>query len=170
MSHIWSLDSKLCSLSQICKCKEHPCPSSPDLGLYRTLVVADWVLVAWSWFEFGHWSMTHQCSKFWFSILILRVQRTFMSIKSWFGAFEDTRGSSMGLGILILIWIWSQVFGTPMFRILALSWFWMCKEHPCPLSPDLGLWRALDVPDWGLGSWSWLGYGHWSLIYPCSIF
>ena len=52
----------------------------------------------------------------------------------------------------------------------SLSWFWRCKEHPCPLSPDLGLWRMLEVPDWGLASWSWLGYGHWSLIYPCSEF
>ena len=22
------------------------------------------------------------------------------------------------------------------------------KEHPCPLSPDFGLWRILVVPDW----------------------
>ena len=29
----------------------------------------------------------------------------------------------------------------------SLSWFWRCKEHPCPLSPHLGLWRTLDVPD-----------------------
>ena len=32
----------------------------------------------------------------------------------------------------------------------SLSWFWRCKEHPCPLSPDLRLWRTLNVPDWGL--------------------
>ena len=47
----------------------------------------------------------------------------------------------------------------------SLSWFWRCKEHPCPLSPHLGLWRMLEVPDWGLVSWSWFGYGYWSLIY-----
>ena len=41
----------------------------------------------------------------------------------------------------------------------SLSWFWRCKEHPCPLSPHLGLWRMLEVPDWGLASWSWFGYG-----------
>ena len=41
-----------------------------------------------------------------------------------------------------------------------LSWFWKCKEHPCPLSPDLGLWRMLEVPDWGLASWYWFGYSH----------
>merc|ERR1711954_334569 len=33
-----------------------------------------------------------------------------------------------------------------------LSWFLRCKEHPCPLSSDLELWRTLEVPDWGLAS------------------
>ena len=28
----------------------------------------------------------------------------------------------------------------------------------------------LEVPDWGLASWSWFGYGHWSLIYLWSKF
>ena len=50
----------------------------------------------------------------------------------------------------------------------SLSWFWRCIEHPCPLSPHLGLWRMLEVPDWGLASLSWFGYGHWSLIHPWS--
>ena len=31
----------------------------------------------------------------------------------------------------------------------CLPWFWRCKEHLCHLSPHLGLWRMLDVPDWG---------------------
>ena len=52
----------------------------------------------------------------------------------------------------------------------SLSWFWRCKEHPCPLRFHLGLWRTLEVPDWGLASWSWFGYGHWSLIHPWSEF
>ena len=52
----------------------------------------------------------------------------------------------------------------------SLSWFLRCKEHPCPLSPLLGLWRMLEVPDWGLAPLSWFGYGHWSLIYPWSEF
>ena len=46
-------------------------------------------------------------------ILILEVQRTIMSCKSWFG-----------------------------------------------------LWRMLEVSDWGLASWSWFGYGHWSFVVP----
>ena len=45
-----------------------------------------------------------------------------------------------------------------------LSWFWRCKEHPCPLSPHLGLWMMLEVPDWGLASCSWFGYSQ----EPCS--
>ena len=52
----------------------------------------------------------------------------------------------------------------------SLSWFWRCKENPCPSSPYLGIWWGLEVPDWGLASWSWFGYGHWSLIYLWSEF
>ena len=33
-----------------------------------------------------------------------------------------------------------------------LSWFWRCKEHQCPLSPDMGFWRMLEVPNWGFAS------------------
>merc|ERR1712082_467885 len=40
--------------------------------------------------------------------------------KSSFGALEDAGGSSLGFGILILIWIWSLVFDIPMIQILAL--------------------------------------------------
>ena len=52
----------------------------------------------------------------------------------------------------------------------SLSWFWRCKDHPCPLSPHLGLWRMLVIPNWGLVYLSWFGYGHWSLIQPWSEF
>ena len=48
---------------------------------------------------------------------------------------------------------------------------WILKvQRTCPLSPDLGLWWGLEVPDWGLASWSWLEYGHWSLIDQWSRF
>ena len=50
----------------------------------------------------------------------------------------------------------------------SLSLFWRCKEHLCPLSFHFGLWRTEEVPDRGLASWYWFGYGHWSLIHPCS--
>ena len=52
--------------------------------------------------------------------LVLKVQRTYMSFKSSFGALEEAGGSWLGFGILILIWIWSLVFDTLIFQILAL--------------------------------------------------
>ena len=41
-----------------------------------------------------------------------------MSFKSWFWALEDAGGSWQGIFILILIWVWSLVFETPMVQIL----------------------------------------------------
>ena len=76
-------------------------------------------LASWSWFGYGHWSLTHPWSKFQLSILILKVQRTSMSFKSSFGALEDAGGSWVGFAIFILIWICPMVFGTPIFWILA---------------------------------------------------
>ena len=116
----YTLDSNFGSLTWLWRCKEYPCPLSPDLGLLRTLEVPDWGFASWYWFWYGYWSLVHQYAKFWLSILILKVQRTSMSFKSWSGALEDAGGSWLGFGILILIWIWSLVFGTPIFRILAL--------------------------------------------------
>ena len=49
----------------------------------------------------------------------------------------------------------------------SLSWFWRCKEYPCPLSPHLGLLRTLELPDWGFASWSWFEYSHWSWLWMC---
>ena len=105
------------SLSWFWRCKEHPCPLSPHLGLWRTLEVPDWGLAYWCWFGYGHW-------------------------------FLYTLDLSFG----------------------SLSWLWRCKEHPCSLSPDSGLWRMLEVPDWNFVSWYWFGYGHWSLVHPYSKF
>ena len=166
------------------------------------LEVTDWSLGSWSSFRNDHWCLIHPFSKFWLSILILMLQRTSISFKPWFGALEDSGGSSLGFCILMLNWIWLLVYGIPMFQICALyfnledannmhvlkllisgfrvhlrfltrvwhlyldlymvnclwsthgpnfgslSWFWWCKEHVCPLSPDLGFWRMLNVPDW----------------------
>ena len=136
------------------------------LQFWRILEAHNCCLASWFWFPYDCWSLIHLCFKFCISILVLQVQRTSMSFKSWFGA----EGSWLGFGIFILNLLWSLVFDTPMFRISALSWFWRCKEHPCPLSPDSGLWRTLVVSDQGLASWSWFGYGQKSLIYPSSKF
>ena len=135
----YTYDPNLGSLSQFWRCKEHPHHLSPDLGLWRTLEVPDLGFLSLSWFGYSHWSLIQPWYKFWLCILILKVQRTFMSFKSSFRALEDAGCSWLGFGILILIRIWSMVFDLPLCQILALSWFWRCKEHPCPLSPHLGL-------------------------------
>ena len=108
------------SLSWFWRCKEHPCPLSPHLGLWRTLEVPDWGFASWYWFWCDHWSLVYPSSKFWLSIFILYVQRTSMSTKSWSGASDNAGGSLLGFGILILICVWSLVFNTPKFWILAL--------------------------------------------------
>jgi len=114
------------------------------------LEVPDWGLASWSWFGYGHWSLIQPWSKLWLYVLIVKLQRTSMSLKSTFGALKDTGGSWLGFGILILIWILSLVFDLATIQILALSWIWRCKEHPCPLSPHLRLWKTLEISDWGL--------------------
>ena len=119
-------DPNFCSLSWFWRCKEHPCPLSPHLGLWRTLEVPGWGLPSWSWFGYGHWSLIYPWSELLLSISILKVQRTSMSIKSSFGALEDAGGSWVGFGIFIWIWIWSLVFGTPKFWIMALYLDYEC--------------------------------------------
>ena len=112
------------SLSWFWRCKEHPWPLSLDLGLWRTLEVPDWGLSSWSWFGYGYWSLVHPWFEFWLSILILKVQRTSVTFKSWFGALEDAGGYWLEFSILILIWIWLLLIYTSMFwiiQILALN-------------------------------------------------
>ena len=60
----------------------------------------------------------------------------------------------MGFRILVVIWIWSLVFCTHIFKVLALFLFFRCKEHSFPLSPGLGIWRMLEVSEWDLESLS----------------
>ena len=40
----------------------------------------------------------------------------------------------------------------------SLSWFWRCKEHSSPLSPNFGVWRMLEVANLAFESWSWIGW------------
>ena len=98
------------------------CPISPDLP------------------HWGHWrflSLIHPYSEFLLSILILKVQQTSISFKSWLGALQDAGGSWLEFGILILVLIWILVFYSPRFKILDI---WRCKELVCPFSPDWGSW------------------------------
>ena len=95
----------------------------------------------------------------WLSILILKVQRTAMSFQSWFFNFEYAGGSQLGIGSLILIYIWSLIFDTPMIQILALYLdFEGAKNSHVLYSLTWGFWgwwRFLE----GLVSTSWFGYG-----------
>ena len=95
------------SITWFWRCKEHPCPLSPHLGHWRMLEVPDLGLASWSWFWYDIWSFIYQWSKFWLSILTLKVQRTSMSCKSLFGALEDA-GSLFGYGHWSLIYPWSK--------------------------------------------------------------
>ena len=111
------------NLGSICwfsRPKKHPWPLSPHLGLWRMLYVPESGLTSWFSYGYGHYSLICPWSKFLLSILILKVQRTSMSFKSWFGALEDVWGPWVWFCILILVLQWSLVFDTPMLWILAL--------------------------------------------------
>ena len=113
------------------------------------------------------------------------MQRTSTSCKSWDGALEDAGSSWRGFGILTLIehghWSlthpWSKFWLSLDFEaaknihvLSVLIWgFGGCwRILTGVLRLDLyfdmvtGLWlgprRMCKVPDWGLGSWIWLGY------------
>ena len=114
-----------CFKSWFWRGKEHPCPLSPHLGLWRTMEVPDLGLASWSWFEYSHLYF-----EFWLSILILKVQRTSMSFKSWFGVLIGDGGFWLGFGILILIWIWSWVFDLALaFGLGSGFWLWHWFLH-----------------------------------------
>ena len=138
------------------------------IGLWWGLEVPDWDLTSWSWFGYGHWSLIHPWSKSWLSILILKVQRISISFKSWFGALEDAGVPDWGFASWSCFRYGHWSLMHPWSKFISLYWFWRFNEHPCPWSPHFGLWRTLEVPDWGSASLSWFGYGHWSLIYPWS--
>ena len=177
MDHDWNMSTylwftsvpKFSSLSWFWRCKDHQYPYCPDCRLWGILWVPDWGLASlagfgysnWFWvhpcskfwlfililkvqrtkmslkslfwafedfrgswlvlassnsFEYSYWSLIHKCSKFRLSTLILKVQRTSISFKSWFGFLKDAGGSWLGFGILILHWIWSLVIGTQIIQ------------------------------------------------------
>ena len=115
------------SLSWFWRCKEHSCPLSPHLGLWRMLELPDWGLASWSWFGYGHWSFIQPWFKFWPSTMILKVQRTSMSFKSSFQALDDAGGSWLGFGILILIWICSETLLWSLLKFLSHSDEWKLR-------------------------------------------
>ena len=120
------------SLSWFWRCKEHPCPLSPNLGLWRMLGIPDfglwWGLILsidihWMFLSgvYHHDHDLDMVTGLWYtSSSILKVQRTSLSFKSLFRDLEEAGGSWLGFGILILIWIWSLVFDILMIQISVL--------------------------------------------------
>ena len=62
--------------------------------------------------------------------LVLNKQRTSCLLNPDFGLSRTLEVSDLVLvGILILIWIWSLVLDTPVFKVwLSKSWFWTLKD------------------------------------------
>ena len=120
VSGLWyTHDPNFWSLSWFLRCQQHPCPKVLIWGFWGCfrLLTGIWHLDLDLNMVTGLW-YTHD--PIFFSILILKVKRTSMHFKASFGALEGAGGSWLGFGILIMIWICSLVFGTPMFQILAL--------------------------------------------------
>ena len=50
-------------------------------------------------------------------------------------------------------------YTTYVLKFSFPHWIKRCKEPSCPRSPGLGIWRTLEVPDWGILSrsgWGWV--------------
>ena len=108
LTWVWHLDLDLYMVTDFWHMRSL---EAPDFGLETS---------SWSRYWYRQWYLMPPWSKFWLSILILKVQSTSMSFKCWFGALENAGCSWLGLGILILNLIWQLVFDAPMFRVLAL--------------------------------------------------
>ena len=99
---------------------------------------------------------------------VLALYLCFEGVKNIWG-FEGSRK--------FLAWVWHLDYDFDVVACIwytndtnfgCQSWFWRCKEQSCPLSPHLRIWRMLEVPDWGLASWSLFRFFNWSMIHPCS--
>ena len=115
-------------------------------GLWRMLEGPDFCLLSPSWFWYGNWFLIYPCYKFWLSILILKVQRKFMSFKSWFGLWRTVEAPNWGL--------WSSSWFTyglwyPHVPNFGSSW-WSRKKT----SMSFKSWCAVFEDTEG----SWLGF------------
>ena len=155
-------------LSWFWRCKEHPCSLSPYLGLWLRLEDPDWGFTSWFWYKYSQWSLIYLISKFWLSILILKVQRTSMSWSPNMGLWWTLEVSDWGLTVLFWFvygcWCLVNLCSEVGPSILIL------KVKRTSLSFKTCSWALEDYGGFWLGfrSWKWFGYGHWSLIHPCS--
>ena len=146
------------SLSWFWRCKEHPCPFSPGLGLRWGLEVPDWGSASWPLFGYGHWFLIDIYCKFGLSILILKVvQRTSMSFKPWLGALDNSGGSSLRFGSWS--WFrhenWSFIHPWPKFWLPILMWkvqrsfvsfkFWFLALEDTVEVPDTPIFQILAL-------------------------
>ena len=104
------------SLSWFWRWKEHTCPWSPYLGLWRMLCgvcysYLDLVIVTGLWYT--HILNYDLLSDFEGAKKITVLQVLISSVWGFWGSW-------LGFGILILIRIWSLVFGSPMFWFFVL--------------------------------------------------
>ena len=130
--------------------------------------VPDWGLASQSGFGYGHWSLVHPCSEFWLYLHFEGAKNIHvLEVLKW-GFVVCWR---------FLAWVWHRnpdldivkgVWYTHFLNFSSLSQFWRFKEHPCPLSPHLELWRTLEVHDFGSASWSWFWYG--LLVFDTQMF
>ena len=95
------------------------------------------------------------------SILIFKLQIASISFKSWFRALVYDWGFWLSFDIMILIWIWSLAFNTPMFLILALHFD--LKVQRTSMSFKSCFWALEDAG----GPWLW--FGILILILPWSL-
>ena len=122
--------SKFWSTSWFWRCKEHPCTLSHHLGLWRTLEVPDLGLASWSCFWI--WSMVFDAPMIWILDLYLQFEgaKNIQVIIWGFGGhwrlLTGVWHLNVDLGMVTGLWYTHD----PNFS--SLSWFWRCKEHPCP--------------------------------------
>ena len=122
-----------------------------------SIEVADRGWDSLTWFAYSQ-----PCSEFWLSTLILKVQRTSMSLKSWLGFWRTLEVPDLRLESLY----WFE-YGH-QFLINQCSKFWLStlilKEQRTSIFINfwIRLWRTLEVPDRDLEYWSSCGQVHLS--------
>ena len=99
-----------------------------------------------SWIGFGIWALVFDIPIILFMALYLDFEDVknihVLSVLIW--GFRGHWRFLTGVGILILIWIWSLVFDIPMIQILALN---LDFATSMSFNSCLGLLRMLEVPD-----------------------
>ena len=112
------------------------CPFISYFGFWRMLEVPD--LGSWFLYEYGQWSFIQMYSDFLLSILILEVQGTSTSFKSWFGGVDNFGGLWLGFGS----WSWFGYIHLPLKH--QWSKFWLSSL----------IWKMLRTSV-SFNSWCW---------------